>query len=80
MWARELLTPWHLLILLAIALVLFGPGRLPELGRSLGQSMREFRSAVSGDGGGQGGPAQPPAAADGSGTGRDPAEKGAPRA
>ena len=36
----------ELLIIGAVALVLFGPARLPELGRSLGRAMREFRSAV----------------------------------
>lgn len=32
-----------------IALVVFGPKRLPELGRSLGRGIREFRGSVSGD-------------------------------
>jgi sec-independent protein translocase protein TatA len=34
---------------LIIALVVFGPKRLPELGRSLGKGIREFRGSVSGD-------------------------------
>lgn len=33
----------EILIILLIALILFGPRKLPELGRSLGQSIREFR-------------------------------------
>jgi sec-independent protein translocase protein TatA len=37
----------ELLIILVIVLLLFGAKRLPELGRSLGQSIREFRSAFS---------------------------------
>jgi sec-independent protein translocase protein TatA len=38
----------ELVVVLAIALIVFGPKRLPELGRSLGNGMREFRSSVSG--------------------------------
>jgi sec-independent protein translocase protein TatA len=40
--------PLQLLIVLAIVLVLFGPKRLPGLGRSLGQGLREFKDAISG--------------------------------
>lgn len=36
----------ELLLIGAVALILFGPARLPELGRSLGRAMREFRNAV----------------------------------
>ncbi|MCL6522754.1 MAG: twin-arginine translocase TatA/TatE family subunit [Firmicutes bacterium] len=43
----DLITPWHLLVILIIALIVFGPRRLPELGRSLGDAIREFRSATS---------------------------------
>jgi TatA/E family protein of Tat protein translocase len=39
-----------LAIVLIIALVIFGPKRLPELGRSMGKGIREFRSSVSGKG------------------------------
>lgn len=39
-----------MVIVLIIALVIFGPKRLPELGRSLGRGMREFRNSVSGKG------------------------------
>ena len=41
--------PFELAIVLIIALVVFGPKRLPELGRSLGRGIREFRGSVSGD-------------------------------
>jgi len=39
--------PWHWAILLLVVLFVFGPKRLPELGRSLGRGIREFRSSVS---------------------------------
>lgn len=41
--------PFELAIVLIIALVVFGPKRLPELGRSLGRGIREFRGSVSGE-------------------------------
>jgi sec-independent protein translocase protein TatA len=37
-----------LIILLVVALLVFGPKRLPEIGRSLGRGMREFKDSVSG--------------------------------
>lgn len=37
---------WHLLILLAVVLLLFGAAKLPRLAQSLGQSMRVFKSEV----------------------------------
>jgi sec-independent protein translocase protein TatA len=42
-------TPWHIVLLLVIALLLFGGKRLPEIGRSLGSGMREFKDAITGD-------------------------------
>jgi sec-independent protein translocase protein TatA len=39
--------PLELVIVLVIALVVLGPKRLPEAGRSLGKGMREFRGAVT---------------------------------
>jgi TatA/E family protein of Tat protein translocase len=41
--------PMELLVVLIIALIVFGPKRLPELGRSLGKGIREFKGSVSGD-------------------------------
>jgi sec-independent protein translocase protein TatA len=41
-------TPWHIVLLLGIALLLFGGKRLPEIGRSLGSGMREFKDAITG--------------------------------
>jgi sec-independent protein translocase protein TatA len=40
--------PWEIAILLVVVLLVFGPKRLPEMGRSLGRSMREFKHSVSG--------------------------------
>jgi sec-independent protein translocase protein TatA len=42
--------PPELLIVLVIVLVIFGPKRLPGLGRSLGTGMREFRDSITGKG------------------------------
>jgi sec-independent protein translocase protein TatA len=39
---------WEILILLLVVLLVFGPKRLPEMGRSLGRGMREFKDSVSG--------------------------------
>jgi sec-independent protein translocase protein TatA len=43
------LQPMHLILILIIALVIFGPKRLPEMGRSLGQAINEFKNATSDD-------------------------------
>ena len=37
---------WELLILLLVLLLVFGPKRLPEMGRQLGKGMREFKDSV----------------------------------
>ena len=39
----------EILIVLAIALIVFGPKRLPEMGRSLGKGIREFKDSVTGN-------------------------------
>jgi sec-independent protein translocase protein TatA len=39
---------WEILILLLVVLLVFGPKRLPEMGRSLGRGMREFKDSISG--------------------------------
>ncbi len=41
--------PLEIIVVLIIALVVFGPKRLPELGSSLGRGIREFRETVTGD-------------------------------
>jgi len=38
---------WELALILILALVFFGPKRLPEIGRSLGTGMREFKDSVT---------------------------------
>ncbi|HEV2425426.1 MAG TPA: twin-arginine translocase TatA/TatE family subunit [Terriglobia bacterium] len=43
-----LLQPTHLLLILLIVLILFGPGKLPDLGRGLGKGIREFKDAMKG--------------------------------
>lgn len=40
--------PMELIVVLVIALVVFGPKRLPDLGRSLGGGMREFKNSITG--------------------------------
>jgi sec-independent protein translocase protein TatA len=42
--------PMEIAIVLIIALVVFGPKRLPELGKSLGKGVREFKGTIGGDG------------------------------
>jgi sec-independent protein translocase protein TatA len=39
----------ELILILAIVLLIFGVGKLPQLGRGLGQSIREFKSSLSGE-------------------------------
>ncbi len=53
-----LLQPTHLILILLIALIFFGPKRLPELGKGLGEGIRGFRDAMKG---GQQPTVQPPA-------------------
>lgn len=38
--------PWELILILAIALIIFGPGKLPDVGKALGRGLREFKSAA----------------------------------
>ncbi|HEY6769901.1 MAG TPA: twin-arginine translocase TatA/TatE family subunit [Candidatus Sulfotelmatobacter sp.] len=42
-----LFQPMHMLIVFGIALLVFGPKKLPELGRGLGESIRSFKSAMA---------------------------------
>jgi sec-independent protein translocase protein TatA len=51
--------PIHIAVIVVLLLLLFGAKRLPEIGRSLGSSMREFKQAVTSDGGASQSVAQP---------------------
>lgn len=67
--------PLHIAILVVILLLVFGAKRLPEIGRSLGSGMREFKQSVTGESSAPqqpalGAPQQPPA----------PAQSAAPQA
>ena len=42
-----LLQPMHLLVILVIVLIIFGPGKLPELGNSLGRAIKGFKKAMA---------------------------------
>jgi sec-independent protein translocase protein TatA len=44
---RGLFQPMHLILILVIVLIIFGPGKLPQLGESLGKSIRGFKKAIS---------------------------------
>ena len=37
---------WEIILICAVALIVFGPAKLPELGRSIGRGLREFRQAA----------------------------------
>jgi sec-independent protein translocase protein TatA len=39
--------PWELVLILLIALIIFGPGKLPEVGQAIGKALREFRQAAN---------------------------------
>ena len=46
----NLLKPEHLLLILAIALLIFGPTKLPGLGKGLGEAFRGFKDGIKGTG------------------------------
>ena len=43
------ISPVQIVIVLAIALLIFGPKRLPEMGRGLGRGIRDFKSGITGE-------------------------------
>jgi sec-independent protein translocase protein TatA len=43
---EDLLQPRHLLVILAVALLLFGPQKLPELGKGLAEGIRNFKNSM----------------------------------
>lgn len=42
-----LISPWHIAIFALVVLLVFGPKRLPEMGRSLGRGMRELKDGIT---------------------------------
>jgi sec-independent protein translocase protein TatA len=52
--------PLEIVVVLIIALIVFGPKRLPELGRSLGKGIREFKGSLSGEDDGEDEQSAPP--------------------
>ncbi|OAT80230.1 twin-arginine translocase TatA/TatE family subunit [Desulfotomaculum copahuensis] len=43
-----IMQPTHLILILIVVLIVFGPGKLPEAGKAMGKMVREFRRATSG--------------------------------
>lgn len=43
------LSPTTMVIVLVIALIIFGPGKLPELGKAMGRGIKEFKTATDGE-------------------------------
>ena len=43
---RGLLQPMHILVILVIVLIIFGPGKLPELGSAIGKALRGFKRSM----------------------------------
>jgi len=43
---RGLLQPMHILVILVIVLIIFGPGKLPELGNAIGKAIRGFKKSM----------------------------------
>jgi len=44
----DLLQPWHMIVLLVVAFLLFGAKRLPELGKGLGEGLKGFKEGLKG--------------------------------
>ncbi len=40
------LQPWHIIAIVVVALIIFGPSRLPEIGRGMGKALNEFRKGT----------------------------------
>jgi sec-independent protein translocase protein TatA len=47
----DLLQPWHLVVILVVALLIFGPSKLPGLGKGLGEGIKGFKEGIKGIGG-----------------------------
>ena len=46
----DLLQPWHLVVILVVALLIFGPSKLPGLGKGLGEGIKAFKEGIKGIG------------------------------
>lgn len=46
----DLLQPWHLIVILVVALLVFGPSKLPGLGKGLGEGIKGFKEGIKGIG------------------------------
>lgn len=44
---RGLLQPMHLLVILGVVLIIFGPGKLPEMGSAIGKAIRGFKQSMN---------------------------------
>jgi sec-independent protein translocase protein TatA len=44
----DLLQPWHIVVLVVVAFILFGAKRLPELGKGLGEGLKGFKEGLKG--------------------------------
>ncbi|MTI80282.1 MAG: twin-arginine translocase TatA/TatE family subunit [Firmicutes bacterium] len=49
MFGSGFLQPTHLILILIVVLIIFGPGKLPDVGKAVGKSIREFKSASKND-------------------------------
>ncbi len=47
---EDLFQPMHLLVILAVAILFFGPKKLPELGKSVAEGIRNFKQGIKGEG------------------------------
>ncbi len=43
------LGPWEIVLIVAVVIIIFGPKRLPELGRGIGQFFKNFKNSIKGD-------------------------------
>jgi sec-independent protein translocase protein TatA len=57
----DLLQPWHIVVLVVLAFVLFGAKRLPEMGKGLGEGLKGFKEGLKGISDPPPPPAAPPA-------------------
>jgi sec-independent protein translocase protein TatA len=49
MGVTDLIRPWHIILILIVAVLMFGPGKLAGLGKSLGEGLKGFKDAAGGN-------------------------------